>query len=147
MADQRSRRYFDSDVIIHLIENHPDHAATIEMLIEQARDGEWRLIVSAISMVEVTRSPNRPVDLARFARIHSFFESPFILVGDVSVFLASQARDLIYNHPWLYPMNPIRLAAAIDASCEMGYTCDRELIRRLDGEYGLRIMAPATMPI
>lgn len=145
MAERLTRRYFDSDTIPRLVENAPE-APIIEALVAEASAGQWTLVVSAVSMLEVTRERHRPVDPTKYARILSFFEHPFIFVRELDLLLTEQALRLIYDYLWLRPKDAAHLAAALDTGCRTFYTYDEELIRRFHGERGLHVQRPGAAP-
>jgi uncharacterized protein len=142
MSDSGPRRYVDANVIIRFIQNDPAYKEDIQRLLDLAAAGVFVVTVAAVTLVEVTRSPGLPVDSARIPIIASFFENEYILVRDIDRSLASRAVVLIQNHAWLHPIDALHVAAAIDTGCDTFYTFDEELIRRLDGLYGLRFMRP-----
>lgn len=125
--------------------NAPE-AAIIGRLLEEAAAKRWQLVVCAVSLVEVTRSPQEPVDLARFARIHSFFDNDYIYPQEVDRLLAEDALKLIYDYTWLRPMDALHVAAAIRTGCEIFYTYDGDPLRRMNGERGLRVEEPELPP-
>jgi predicted nucleic acid-binding protein len=141
MADRPERRYFDSDVITRFLENRPEREI-IESLVDEAASEQWTLTVSAITLLEVTRERNKPVDPSKHARIESFFENEYILIRNLDVPLAERAQRLIYDYLWLYPMDAAHLATAIDTGCQIFYTYDRQLIDKFDNERGLRVIEP-----
>lgn len=145
MTKRLARRYFDSDVIIRFVMNRPE-SSIIQRLIEDAAAKRWQLVVCAVSFVEVTRSPRGPVDLARFARIHDFFDNEYFFVQEVDRVLAEQALGLIYDYNWLYPKDALHVAAAIRTGCDVFYTYDCDLLRRMNGERGLRVEEPELSP-
>lgn len=141
MTKRPPTRYFDSTVIIKYVTNDRETADTIHTLIEEARSGAWRIAISPIVMVEVTRERDKPVDLARAAKIEAFFDNDFFYIREVDAELGKAARKLIYHHLHLRPNDALHLAAAIDLSCDVLYSYDTDLLR-LDGEHGLRIEKP-----
>lgn len=146
MAKGRPRRYFDSDIIIRYVYNDPDVAPVVEALIEEAKAGDWRLVVSALSMLEVTRPRNQPVDPAKYATILAFFENQYIFTRELDILLVQKAQKLIYDYLWLHPMDAAHLAAAIDMGCEIFYTYENKIIEKFDGEHGLKVRRPE-MPV
>lgn len=56
MAKVDARRYMDSDVIVRLVENRPE-AQIIERLEFEASEGSWTIVVSALSVIEVSTRP------------------------------------------------------------------------------------------
>lgn len=143
MAKRQARRYFDSAVITRLVENR-DPELTIQTLVQEAASGNWTLVLSTVSMLEVTRETGKPVDPLKYARILEFFENEYIFVRELDVLLAEQALKLIYNYLWLRPNDAAHLAAAIDMKCQIFYTYDEELISKFDNEHGLRVVRPGT---
>ena len=141
MIDRPAYRYFDSDVITRLLENRPE-AQIIESLADEAASGRWTLVISAITLLEVTRERNKPVDPIKQARVESFFESAYILVRNLDFLLAGSARRLIYDYLWLHPTDAAHLATAIDVGCDVFYTYDQDLIDKFDNERGLRVIRP-----
>jgi len=142
MAKGLPRRFFDSDAIIHFINGEPDAGPVVGALMEEASAGQWTLVVSAVTMLEVTRQKSKPVDPTKYAKIMSFFENPYVFVRELDILLAEKAQKLIYYYLWLHPNDAAHLAAAIDTGCEVFYTYDEELINRFDGEQGLRVQRP-----
>jgi predicted nucleic acid-binding protein len=111
----------------------------------KAASGQRRIVVSAGSLLEVTRERNKPVDLSKQARITSFFERSFVVVRDLDRVLARNAQGLIYDYLWHHPIDAAHLATAIDTGCQVFYTYDRELIDGFDNERGLRVLEPGIM--
>ncbi len=143
MAKRQARRYFDSDVVTRLVENR-DPELSIQTLVQEAASGNWTLVLSTISMLEVTRETGKPVDPSKYARILEFFENDFIFMRELDVLLAEKALKLIYDYLWLRPNDAAHLAAAIDMDCQVFYTYDDELIDKFVQEHGLRVVRPGT---
>lgn len=143
MARRQARRFFDSDVVTRLVENR-DPELRIQTLVQEAASGNWTLVLSTVSMLEVTRETGRPVDPSKYARILEFFENDFIFMRELDVLRAEKALRLIYDYLWLRPNDAAHLAAAIDMGCQVFYTYDDELISKFDNEHGLRVVRPGT---
>jgi predicted nucleic acid-binding protein len=142
MARDLPRRYFDSDTIIRYVENDADAHPVVHALINEAADGRWNLVVSTLTLLEVTRRRNLPVDPTKHAAILLFFDNPFIFIRELDKPLVDEALKLIYDYLWLYPPDAAHLAAAIDMKCEIFYTYDVKMIEKFDGEHGLRVRQP-----
>lgn len=142
MTRALSRRYFDSDTIIRYVYNDPDTGPIVDALLGEAASGEWTLVVSAISLLEITRPRGKAPDPSKHATILAFFEHPFIFVREIDLFLAEKARDLLFDYLWLHPRDAAHLAAAIDTKCETFYTYEGEIIDRFNGEHGLLVRRP-----
>lgn len=142
MAKGLPRRYFDSDIIIRYVHNDPDAGPVVEALLQEEDAGRWTLVVSAVSMLEVTRPRNQPVDPAKYATILSFFDNSYIFVRELDILLAEKAQKLIYDYLRLHQKDAAHLASAIDTDCDIFYTYENEIIEKFDGEHGLRVQRP-----
>lgn len=140
MANQPPRRFFDSDVLTRLLENR-EEAETIEALVYEAAAGRWTLVVTSVTLLEVTRQRNS-FDPAKHARVMSFFENDYIFVRELDLLLTEKAIKLIYDYTWLHPMDAAHLAAAIDMGCQVFDTYEEQLIDRFHEEHGLSVQEP-----
>jgi predicted nucleic acid-binding protein len=146
MAKVPPSRYFDASVIIKYVMNDPETAETIHRLLIEAREGKWKVAITPLVMVEVTRERGKPVDLTRAAIIEQFFDNEFFFIREIDAELANTARRLIFDHIHLRPIDALHLAAAIDLDCDVLYSYDDDLLQ-MDGEYGLRVERPRDMEI
>jgi predicted nucleic acid-binding protein len=142
MTSGPERRYFDSNAIIHYVYNDPDAGPVVEALLQEAAAGEWRVVVSAVSVVEVTRPRFKSVDPAKQATILAFFEQPYIYIRDLDFILAEKAHNLLIDYLWLHTRDAAHLAAAIDTGCGIFYTYETEIIDKFNGEHGLLVQRP-----
>lgn len=140
MANRPPRRFFDSDVLNRLLENRGE-ADTIEALVQQAASGRWTIVVTSVTLLEVTR-PRNLFDPAKLARVMSFFENDYVFVRELDLLLTEKALKIIYDYTWLHPMDAAHLAAAIDMGCQVFYTYEEELINRFHKERGLSVQKP-----
>lgn len=142
MARVPPTRYFDSSVLIKWVMNDPEAAPIIDRLLDDVRAGRWKIAITPLVLVEVTRERGQRVDLSRAAVIESFFDNDaYFFPREIDMDLGKAARALIYDHLYLRPNDALHLAAALDLGCQVLYTYDAELLR-LDGLDDLRIEIP-----
>ncbi|MFQ5903505.1 MAG: type II toxin-antitoxin system VapC family toxin, partial [Candidatus Binatia bacterium] len=88
------RRYWDSTNFISLIaEDEPSRADTCQRILEDAEQGNSRIVISALTIAEVIKPKGQPV-LSEDAEttINNFFLHDYILVYDLTRAIAEEAR-------------------------------------------------------
>lgn len=109
------KRYWDSSVFLASIKNEPGRADEIESIIADARAGRCDIYTSVITLTEVVkrRPKENPIDPATEATIIAFFKNTFIKPVPVDAVIATRARRLIWDFPWLGARDAIHIATAI----------------------------------
>jgi predicted nucleic acid-binding protein len=113
------KRYWDSSVFLASIKNEPDRADICEEIINEARAGRCEIWTSAVTLTEVvkTRPRENPIDPKTESVIAAFFRNRFIRLVPLDVDIATRARRLIWDFPWLGTRDAIHIATAI--RCEI----------------------------
>jgi len=141
MIANRERWYLDACVITRYLENHSD-SDDIEKVMNQARIGAAQIIASTIMLVEVSRSPGKPIEPAKLAKITAFYQNDYLTLVDLHQLLAEASFKLIVDYSWLRPMDAVHLATAIDRNCTAFFTYDSDILGRFDGEHNLQVLRP-----
>ena len=115
MADVE-RRYWDSSVFIASIKNEPGRADVCEKILNDARAGRCDIYTSMITLTEVVkrRAKENPIDPKTEAAITAFFRNSFIKLVPVDFIVATRARRLIWDFPWLQTRDAIHIATALE---------------------------------
>jgi predicted nucleic acid-binding protein len=128
------RRYWDSTNFISLIaEDEPARADICQRVLEDAEQGNCRIIISALTIAEVIKPKGQPV-LAEDAEttISNFFLHEYISVYDLTRAIAEDARKLARQHG-LKPNDAIHLATAIAARVDVFETFNINDFSGLEG--------------
>ncbi|MFH1116662.1 MAG: PIN domain-containing protein [Pseudomonadota bacterium] len=129
-------RYWDSNCFLGWLKNEPSKASLCEGVIQGAEKGEFLIVTSALTLVEVVKLKHElPIPATDAIRVQKFFESPFIRVRGVDRFLAEKARELVWHYQFLKPKDAVHVATAIDREIRIFDTFDEDLIR-LSGRLG-----------
>lgn len=114
MADPE-KRYWDSSVFIARIKNEAGRADTCERILGDARAGRCVIYSSMIALTEVVkrRKGESPIDKATEEAITAFFRNDYIKLVPVDHLVATRARRLIWDFPWLQAPDAIHIATAI----------------------------------
>jgi predicted nucleic acid-binding protein len=111
----------------------------------ESEKGLFQIVTSALTIAEVLwlRNQPRPSPTAE-KLIRSFFESPNVLLVDVTRVVAEAARDLVWQG--LRSKDAIHVASALGARCDVLYTRDGPMCSK-NGQGGgspaLRIESPS----
>lgn len=110
------RRYWDSSVFLASIKNEPNRADVCEQIINDARAGRCEIYTSMITLTEVVkrRPKENPIDPQTETTISAFFRNTFIKLVPVDFIVATRARRLIWDFPWLGARDAIHLATALE---------------------------------
>jgi predicted nucleic acid-binding protein len=96
----------------------------------RAKDGEWKILTSAISIAEVSWIPDDiklPIQQTR--QILKFFENDYVELWQADRFICEEAHHLT-RLCGLLPMDAIHIATAVEAKPEMVLTTDSKKGRR-----------------
>ena len=109
------KRYWGSSVFLALIKNEAGRADVCESIVGDARAGHSVIFTSMLTLVEVVKRRAGSADLdARIEdTIASFFRNDFIKLVPIDHTVATRARRLIWDFPWLGARDAIHLATAM----------------------------------
>ncbi len=138
-------RYWDSCCILGWLKDEPDKVPYCEGVIQQAKAGKLKIVISALTLAEVIRVKGKPpLSKEDEQKINDFFDNGFIILHDVDETVAKEARQLMWSYPQLWPKDSIHVATAIRTGVDVLDTFD-EVLLKLDGQIGnpgLRITKP-----
>lgn len=151
--EDHSKIYWDSDVLLSWINDHPERAPLIELLLSDARAGKIEIFTSVISQVEVAFSEiersGKALSLEEEQKINDLWApgSP-IKVVEFYPLIATRARNIIRNGVplgWtgLRAPDAIHLATAKHMNVDEMHTFDNQLPRYSD-VIGFPITEPRT---
>ncbi len=109
------KRYWDSSAFLARIKREPDRADVCKAIIDDAKAGRCVLFTSMITLTEVVK-PRRgtaPVGKETEDEIVAFFRNDFIKLVPVDYLIATRARRLIWDFPWLSARDAIHIATAM----------------------------------
>ena len=111
------KRYWDSTSFLAWIKGEVNRADTCESIIQDAREGRCLIYSSTITLTEVTKTRRGSVQVGNDVeeRITQFFQNDYIVLIPVSHAIATRARRLIWDFPFLGPRDAIHLATAMEA--------------------------------
>lgn len=109
------KRYWDSSVFIASIREEPNRADICENIINDARAGRCEIYTSMMTLTEVVkrRPKENPIDPQTEATITAFFRNTFIKPVPVDFIIATRARRLIWDFPWLGARDALHIATAL----------------------------------
>lgn len=124
-------RYWDAVVWLGILKEEPDKVDTGIQLLSEARDGEFQIVTSAITLTEVVhlRTFQRLTPVVE-AKIKAFFEHEFIAIRNVDRRTAEKARELMwrYHDQKLRHQDAIHVATAALANVDVLNTYDDDLL-------------------
>jgi predicted nucleic acid-binding protein len=108
--------YWDACPFCAVFNKEDGRVEKCRQVLKAAESKELKIVTSALTVAEVVRVK----DMERIPRgkettLHDFFQHEFIVIVSVDWFIATRARQLIYDYPALKPMDAIHLATAIKA--------------------------------
>lgn len=115
--------YFDSCIIIYLVEEHPVYSSSLEARLQQAAD--TILAFSALSELECLVLPIRNRQQVLIEKFHNWFQKGHFLPLEREIF--ERAAELRAAHPRLKTPDAIHLAAAVHHGCTEFWTNDDRL--------------------
>ncbi|MGI8858343.1 MAG: type II toxin-antitoxin system VapC family toxin [Thermomicrobiales bacterium] len=138
------RRYFDSCIFIYVITNHPQHGSMCTEAIRAAEQGQFKLVTSMLTMIEVIKErsgPHTPSEATQ-KKIADFFEHDYVLMVQASRQIMLDARQLCWKYGGinLKGNDAVHLATALYAKCSVLYTYDDTLLKTK--EPGLSVERP-----
>ena len=132
MPSSGQHYYWDANVFITLISdlNTPEAIAdrqNCSLLMQGAMDGQFEIVTSTVSMVEVLDTEEnvvRPIPENIRQKVRDLFEEPYIVPVVVDAARAAEARELRWDHPWLKTPDAIHVVSAIYAKVDEMHTYD-----------------------
>lgn len=144
-------RYWDSVVWLGILNEEEGKLAVCTQLLQQAQDGDARLVCSAITLTEVVHIQGGYAFMNpdKEAIISAYFTHEYIKIRSVDRRHAEKARELVwrYHDIGLRPKDAIHAATAMIANVDVLNTYDPDLLQldgmlpRTDGEM-LKIEMP-----
>jgi predicted nucleic acid-binding protein len=127
MSSER-RLYWDSDVIIDLLEQTQARIHRLLPIVTAAKRGSVIIVTSALTMVEVNKLKNlNLLDEQVEQIVMDFFENDYISIRNVDRFVAEKARP-IARKCGVKPPDAIQIATAILMEVEVMHTFDGKLL-------------------
>lgn len=152
-------RYWDSVVWLGVLNAEPDKLVVCRDQLERARQGEFKIVCSAVTLTEVIslRGPDRvKLPPSVNSKIVAFFNHPFIDIRPVDRMIGEKARGLVWAYQGtrhgLKPYDAIHAATAAFHNIPILHTYDDDLLQ-LDGLIQcsngtpLQIMKPDVGPL
>jgi predicted nucleic acid-binding protein len=144
-----SRRVvFDTSVWVALLQDEADRAEHVERLLLQAERGDIQVMVSALTITEITKGPmatDSPLTPVQERKFSDFIDSPFVTMVSVDPKVAERARDLRRGVPRLKTPDAIVVATALVVGAAALYSYDADDHHSLVGSGlvdGLEIAIP-----
>lgn len=131
MTEKKKRIFWDTCVFVYLLSKHNDSdkldkQQICKSCLQNAIDGKIDIFISTLIIVEVNKTEDSSVPIPDEIKdkIREFFEQPFIQLVSADMARAIEARDLIWQYPWLKPTDALHLACAIHAKVDELFTYD-----------------------
>lgn len=138
MGKQRAR-YWDSNIWLGILNAEPDKLVACTNLLERARDGEFIIVSSAITLAEVIRMRGTSIKLDREKDqiMRDFFKREYISIRNVDRLTAELARELVWKYrdivtdktKELKPWDAIHMATALRLDIPLLNTYDPDLLQ------------------
>ena len=144
-------RYWDACTFIAMFRGEQDRADDCRLLLNEARSGKHLAVTSAFTIAEVTGKRSDADHEDQKTRIERFFFNPYFEIVPVDRFLATAARDLVWDYG-ISATDAIHIASAHRRRCAQFYTFDIQLLA-LDGKVPMlsflepRWMGQAPLPL
>lgn len=129
-------RYWDSNVWLGLLNNEADKVDACKEQLERARQGQFKVICSAITLTEVVwlRGPDRQkLPPSVNPQIEAFFKHDFISVRPVDRAIGEKARRLVWEFAdspeKLKPYDAVHVATAVMLNIPILHTYDPDLLQ------------------
>jgi predicted nucleic acid-binding protein len=142
------RRYWDSSCFLAWLKPEPARHNACHDVLKAAERGEVVLVTSTITLTEVIKLNKGPIQIPQEAerQISGFFKHEYIVLVQVTRFIAEAARSLMWAYPDLRPKDAIHAATAMKSGVFDLHTFDKDFLP-LDGTVGsgatgLRIAEP-----
>ena len=138
-------RYWDSDCFIAWFDQETGKFEKCKATVDKVTAGEIKLMVSAITLIEVIKLKNHNMlPKEKEDIIKAFFQNDFIKIVNVDRYIAEIARNLIWEFN-VHPKDSIHVATAIFHKVPVLNTFDKDLIKlseHIGGTPTLKICEP-----
>ena len=127
------KRYWDSSVFLARIKREPERKDICKAIIDDAKAGRCVLWTSMITLTEVVKPWKGPVRIGEEheAEIAAFFRNEYVKLVPVDHPIATRARRLIWDFPWLSSRDAIHIATAIQIAVPVLEHYDDDYIGRV----------------
>jgi predicted nucleic acid-binding protein len=122
----------DTSLFIYLIERHPVYLSVVRPLFERASNGHLRIVTSVVSLIEILTLPlaqQKAVYVSEYREM--LLNTNSIVTLPIGISIAERAAELRARFGLRTP-DAIQIAAALDVSCSIWMTNDRQLKRVTD---------------
>jgi predicted nucleic acid-binding protein len=122
--------YWDANVFLGLINSEPDKIQECEEVWSEAQTGQFQLVTSTLTVVEVIYMKGSPkLDPAKRPLVSKFFRAEWITQRSVTRAIAELARDVVWDCG-IMPKDAVHIAtAAMDRISEF-HTFDDGLLKQ-----------------
>lgn len=143
--------YWDTDVCVSYIEQHPERWPEIDALAEAVSNsnGTLRLVTSAWTVAEVAyiaAEKERVAAPDAEERIKNFWNSRIIEIHELHRMIAEQTRDIVragfFNKWSIKPKDAVHLATAAYLGVAEFHTYDKEMIKKSADRFSFRVTEP-----
>lgn len=131
-AASGSRVYVDAQVVIYAVEVHPTYAGLVSPLFRRAAFGDFLLVTSELTLMEVLVHPLRLQRAALASAFHAVLSARGVHVLPIITPVLLRAAQLRADHPSLRTPDAIHAATALEHSADQFVTNDRSF-RQLPG--------------
>ena len=122
--------YWDSCAFIHRFQETQEFLPALQMAIDRAKNGEFRIVTSTVTLAEVCRIPDQGMlPIEQTTQILDFFRNDYVALFQADRWVCEEAHHLIRHHA-LMPMDAIHVATALMAQVRLVVTTDGKKHRR-----------------
>jgi len=134
--------YWDSCAFLAWLNAEPGSVDACTDTLEQARNGDYVVVTSALTITEVLwlkKGPKLAEDKGK--KLNKFFRRSFLRIVNVDRKIAEAAQWQVWNNG-IRPKDAIHVATALSRSCTILETFDKDLLRKNSGFNNLEIRNP-----
>ena len=136
------RRYWDSCAFLALLENEPGTADACAETLQDAQQGEFIILTSALTVAETLWLKDGPrLSSDKADMLNAFFKGRYIRVVNVDRRIAQASQALVWDNG-VRPKDAIHVATALLHDCPILETFDRALIAKGRDIAGLTVREP-----
>lgn len=118
--------YLDSNIVIYLVESHPQWGLLAEQRIGSLLAAGDKLVVSDLTRLECKVDPLRKGADLLAQDFDQFFSMPELMVASLTSEVMDRAIDILVQFRFK-PLDAIHLAASIESGCGLYLTNDHRL--------------------
>jgi len=133
---QKEKRYWDSSVIVALLNDEEGRAPDCVNVLNGAKAGKVQIVTSALAIAEVLKyRQNKPIRKEDRRKITEFFQHQFITVVTLDRWIAFKAQEVHwdYNVP---PRDAAHVATALRAKVNVMESYDGDDLLSVSGKIG-----------